>query len=369
MKRFLLAILFGPILFAQQTALPTAKAAFYDNSGAPCAGCLLHTYIAGGTTPQATYTTSNGATPNANPIVLDSAGRADIWTTPGVSYRFDLYTAGAVLLWSVDNIPGGSLAGQSTVTANYVFAGPTTGAAAAPDFRALVLADLPTGILLTASNFGSQGTTTTLLHGNAGGVLAFSNVTPSDFGGAIAARTALANATAAAATPSMSTTVDVLAYQVAEIPAFARVSTDFTTSGVGTALENITGLGFTIPASTALNVPFYCRLIYHQNVANVAVAFGLQDVTVSPTNIAASGTIYTSATVLAAANLPALATTSATAIVSGTPSAITTNWNAEISGMIEAPSNASSSAINFMVSTATAADTVTVLRGSYCRLN
>lgn len=369
MKRAILAILFGSVLFAQQTALPTAKAAFTDNSGAPCAGCLLYTYVAGGTTPQATYTTSNGATPNANPVVLDSAGRANVWLIPGATYRFDLETAGSVLMWSVDNVPGGSLLGEGTNIANCVFAGPASGPDATATCRSLVVADLPATIPLTAGNFGSEGTTTKTLHGNASGALAWNFTVPADFGTAIAARTALANPTAAAGAPSMSTTVDVLAYQVAEIPAFTRVTSDFTTSGVGTALENITGLTFTIPASTALNVPFHCKLIYHQNVANAAVAFGLQDVTVSPTNIAASGVIYTSATVFAAANLPALATTTATAIVSGTPSAVTTNWNAEISGMIEAPSNASSSAINFMVSTATAADTVTVLRGSYCRLN
>jgi hypothetical protein len=377
MKKLLIFALLAacpwPLATAQQTPPPNfVYQAFTTNASGltvPCAGCSLYTYVAGGTTGQTTYTTANGSTPNSNPIVLDSKGSAQMWTVPGLSYRFDLYDASLTLIRSVDNVPGGTLAGQSTVTANYIYAGPASGAAAAPAFRAPVVADLPASIPLTSSNFGSEGTTTTLLHGNAGGVLAFSNVVPADFGTAIAARTALGNPTASAAAPSMSTTVDALAYQVAEIPAFSRVTTDFTTSGVGTALEPITGLSFTIPASTALNVPFSCHLIYHQNTANVAVAFGIQDVTVSPTNITAAGTLYTSATVLAAGNVAALATTTATAVVSGTPSAITTNWNAEVSGMVEAPSNASSSAVNFMVSTATAADTVTVLRGSYCRLN
>ena len=373
MKKLILAILFGSILLAQKAAPPTfVYQAFTTNASGlvvPCAGCSLYTYAAGGTIGQATYTTATGATPNTNPIVLDSSGAAQMWTTPGISYRFDLYSASAVLIRSVDNVPGGTLAGMSTVTANYLYAGPASGAAAAPTFRAAVLADLPSAILLTSANFGSQGATTTLLHGNAGGILGFSNVTPADFGGSVPARTALANPSAAAGTPAQSTTVDVLQYQVAEIPAFVRVAADFTTSGVGTALETITGLTFTIPASTALNVPFHCHLIYHQNVANVAVAFGLQDVTVSPTNIAAMGEIHTASAVLATGNVVGLATTTATAIVSGTPSAITTDWNAEVSGMVEAPSNASSSAIRLMVSTATAADTVTVRRGSFCQLN
>lgn len=373
MKRLLLALLFGSVLFAQKTPAPTFVYQAFTTSTSglivPCAGCSLYTYAAGGTTGQATYTTAGGGTPNSNPIVLDANGAAQMWTTPGISYRFDLYDASAVLIRSVDNVPGGTLAGQSTVTANFLYAGPVSGAAAAPVFRALVLADLPAAISLTGANFGSQGTATTSLHGNAGGVLVFGPTVPADFGSAVAARTALANPTAAAGTPAQSTTVDVLAYQVAEIPAFLRVTTDFTTSGVGTALETITGLSFTIPATTALNVPFACHLIYHQNVANVAVAFGIQDVTISPTNIAAMGEIHTAAAVLAQGNLVGLATTTATAIVSATPSAITTDWNAEVSGMVEAPSNASSSAIQFKVSTATAADTVTVRRGSFCQLN
>ncbi len=117
---------------------------WFDNNGIVLAGGKLYTYIAGGTTPQATYTSETGGSANTNPVVLDSAGRANVWMTPGVSYRFDMKTSAGVLLWTVDNIPGGSLAGQSSVTANFVYAGPTSGGAAAPDFRALVAADIPT---------------------------------------------------------------------------------------------------------------------------------------------------------------------------------------------------------------------------------
>lgn len=106
-------------------------------------GGKLYTYVAGGTTPQATYTSETGGSANTNPVILDSAGQANVWLTPGVSYRFDLYDSSGVLLRTVDNVPGGSLAGQSSVTANYVYAGPPSGGAAAPDFRALVAADIP----------------------------------------------------------------------------------------------------------------------------------------------------------------------------------------------------------------------------------
>jgi hypothetical protein len=61
---------------------------FFDNSGVPLNGGLLYTYAAGTTTPQTTYSDSTGATPNANPIVLDSAGRVsgEVWLTTGVIY-------------------------------------------------------------------------------------------------------------------------------------------------------------------------------------------------------------------------------------------------------------------------------------------
>lgn len=143
------------------------------------------------------------------------------------------------------------------------------------------------------------------------------------------------------------------------------VTADFTTSGVGTALENITGLTWTFPA-TALNFSFHCHLGFHQNVATAAVAFGLQDTTNAPANIMATGHEQSNATVFNEAVIAGLNTTTATAIVSATPSAITTNWEADIKGTVEHA--ASAHTLNIMTSTATAADTVTVLRGSYCAL-
>ena len=73
---------------------------FLDNNGNPLSGGLLYTYIAGTTTPQATYTTSSGSTPHSNPIVLDSSGRVpaggEVWLTVGQTYKFVLQTAAAV---------------------------------------------------------------------------------------------------------------------------------------------------------------------------------------------------------------------------------------------------------------------------------
>jgi len=83
-----------------------AGAQFFDNNGDPLNGGLIYTYAAGTTTPIATYTSSSGGTANANPIVLDSAGRtpAQIWLTAGNSYKFVLQTSLGTLIKTDDNI-------------------------------------------------------------------------------------------------------------------------------------------------------------------------------------------------------------------------------------------------------------------------
>lgn len=404
MRKLLLFLIAAAMLWAQKAPYPTPNIQLLGNNGNPLSGGYLYTCVAGlscapgsptsstpPSNPLATYTTAGGGSSNTNPVVLDSAGRANVWTTPGLSYKFQLYTSANVQVWSVDNIPGGSLIGASNVSANTVYAGPATGAASTPTFRALVAADFaitPTtctnqfasaisaALVLTCTSpviagpqFANQGSLTTVPHGNPSGNPSWANVAGADFGTGIAARTHLGNNTASAAAPGFSTTVDALAFQVAEMPSFAWVTTDFTTSGVGTALETITGLTFIVPATTPISIPFACHLTYHQNVAAVAVAFGIQDTPIAPSNILAQGIIGTNTTAFTQGTLVALTTTTATAIVSATPSAITTDWTAQLSGLIEAPSNASPTTISIRVSTATAADTVTVKRGSFCRIN
>ena len=57
------------------SALAGAGQQFFDNNGVPLTGGKLYSYLAGTTTPQATYTTAAGSIAHSNPIVLDSAGR------------------------------------------------------------------------------------------------------------------------------------------------------------------------------------------------------------------------------------------------------------------------------------------------------
>lgn len=80
---------------------------FFDNSGNVLTGGKLYTYAAGTSTPLPSYTSSSGATPHANPIILDAAGRVpggEIWISNGIAYKFILQDANNVLLGTYDNI-------------------------------------------------------------------------------------------------------------------------------------------------------------------------------------------------------------------------------------------------------------------------
>lgn len=85
-------------------------AQFFTNSGVPLTGGKIFTYAAGTTTPQASYTTSQGNVAWTNPIVLDAAGRVpsggEIWLTSGIRYKFVLTDANDVLIATYDNING-----------------------------------------------------------------------------------------------------------------------------------------------------------------------------------------------------------------------------------------------------------------------
>jgi hypothetical protein len=85
-----------------------AGAQFFDNSGLPLAGGKIGTYLAGTTTPAATYTSSAAVVLNPNPIVLDSAGRPpeQIWLTDGTAYKFTIATSTDVVLRTEDNLYG-----------------------------------------------------------------------------------------------------------------------------------------------------------------------------------------------------------------------------------------------------------------------
>ena len=91
------SVLLSPVGVGQQ---------YFDNNGVPLAGGLIYTYQAGTSTPLATYTDNNGITANANPIVLDSAGRVpyEIWMFTGYSYKFVIQASNASSIQTLDNL-------------------------------------------------------------------------------------------------------------------------------------------------------------------------------------------------------------------------------------------------------------------------
>jgi parallel beta-helix repeat protein len=102
---------------------------FFDDNGSPLSGGKIYTYAAGTSTPTTTYTDSTGTTPNANPIVLDAAGRAaqEIWLTNDTFYKFVLTSSTGTIIWTKDNLPG-VFANVTLTAANVAYAPPFTGA-------------------------------------------------------------------------------------------------------------------------------------------------------------------------------------------------------------------------------------------------
>jgi hypothetical protein len=78
------------------------KVQFLDDNGDPLSGGKVYAYSAGTSTPKDTYTDAGAGTPNANPVILDSAGRADIWLSG--SYKIVLKTSADVTISTTDNI-------------------------------------------------------------------------------------------------------------------------------------------------------------------------------------------------------------------------------------------------------------------------
>lgn len=84
---------------------PVIKFRWFDGDGEPLAGGKVYTYIAGTTTPLATYTDYTGLVPNTNPVILDSDGYADIWLGAAF-YKFVIADENDVVLITTDNVAG-----------------------------------------------------------------------------------------------------------------------------------------------------------------------------------------------------------------------------------------------------------------------
>ena len=89
---------------ATGTVIPSPVFTGIDSNGDPFSGGKLHTYAAGTTTNQATYSNVTLTSANANPVILDSAGRATIYIPAGASFKYVLKDADDVTIWTADNI-------------------------------------------------------------------------------------------------------------------------------------------------------------------------------------------------------------------------------------------------------------------------
>jgi len=92
--------------------LQSPYAQFFDDNGDPLSGGKVYTYVSGTTTNKATYTDASESVTAANPVILDSSGRAAIWIVG--TYRFDVKTSADVLVRSVDAVPAFTAGGDMT---------------------------------------------------------------------------------------------------------------------------------------------------------------------------------------------------------------------------------------------------------------
>ena len=98
------------------TLSPSPKMQFFTAAGVPLVGGKLFTYASGTTTPLATYTDSTANTTNANPVILDSRGEANVWFGPS-RYTLVLKDSLDNLIWTVAGVNSSPSAQTATIIA------------------------------------------------------------------------------------------------------------------------------------------------------------------------------------------------------------------------------------------------------------
>lgn len=126
---------------------------FKQGTSEPLVGGKLYTYLPGTTTAKTSYTDANGGTPNANPVILDSNGEADVFGTG--MYKLLLTDANNVQIWSKDNI-GLPNAGAAVSGAQWIASGltPTFISATSFSFPGNQTLLFMTGMRLKSTNGG-----------------------------------------------------------------------------------------------------------------------------------------------------------------------------------------------------------------------
>ena len=164
---------------ANLTPFPKFRA--FDSNGDPLSGGKVNTYEPGTLTPKASYTTQAGDVANANPVILDANGEADIWLTG--PYRIILANSADVQQWDIDNINvSGADFSQAQVANNAI----TAGAATAQDLMTFVIPantmatqDILDFSFMGFSNLDNAGDVTVYLRINTSDEITFTHDTAS----------------------------------------------------------------------------------------------------------------------------------------------------------------------------------------------
>lgn len=110
-KTSVLVFIFSGMTAAQNIAnfLPNPVFTATGNDGVVIPGAKLCTYYASTTTPAPTYSDAAGMTPNTNPVIMDSAGRARIYSANNL--KLSLQQPGdsncpgtGSVIWTMDNV-------------------------------------------------------------------------------------------------------------------------------------------------------------------------------------------------------------------------------------------------------------------------
>jgi hypothetical protein len=96
-----------------------------DANGNPLVGGKIYTYLAGTSTPAATYTDSTSGTSQANPIILNSLGlpASAIWMLGGQAMKFVIQDSSSVLIRTIDNVTGINDTSSLTTSSEWVSSG------------------------------------------------------------------------------------------------------------------------------------------------------------------------------------------------------------------------------------------------------
>ena len=151
---------------------PFPKFTAIDSNGDPLSGGLLNTYEVGSTTRKDTFKTDAGTTANANPVVLDTLGQADVWLAG--CYRMVLTDSDILTQWTVDNVCSQTVGTISSAVDEQiaVYSGTTTITGASPfvisSGKMGVGTASPTSKLHVENDSDVSGTTAFSVHDNTG---------------------------------------------------------------------------------------------------------------------------------------------------------------------------------------------------------